>query len=197
MEIKMKFLVKIGLFLSAYIFLFLILTIKNYPILNLWPFLGLIVGYCMIIWALVLIDTKSDGGDYYNVLKVDNRTHESLNYLAPYLVAFLNFDLTKGQDLAVLMLFLFLIFVVYLKSDLIYTNPILALLGVNIFRIEVCEYPNICEETKKSILVLSKDDKIRKGRINGFREIDVNVFLFKDPKRAEKKSKISGFFSKK
>lgn len=192
----MKFLVKIGLFLSAYIFLFLILTIKNYPTLNLWPFLGLIVGYCMIIWALVLIDTKSDDGDYYNVLKVDNRTHESLNYLAPYLVAFLNFDLTKGQDLAVLILFLFLIFVVYLKSDLIYTNPILALLGVNIFRIDVCEYPNICEKTKKSILVLSKDDKIRKGRINGFKEIDVNVFLFKGPKRAGKKSKISRYFLK-
>ncbi|MDP3624843.1 MAG: hypothetical protein Q8R66_13100 [Methanobacteriaceae archaeon] len=70
------------------------------------------------------------------------------------------------------------------------------MLNVNIFRIEVCEYPNVCEETRKSILVLSKDNKIIKGRINGFKEIDDNVFLFKDPKRVEKKSKVSKLFNK-
>ncbi|MBU4547452.1 MAG: hypothetical protein KKH76_01385, partial [Euryarchaeota archaeon] len=104
-------------------------------------------------------------------------THESLNYLAPYLVAFLNFNLTKWQDVTVLLIFLLIIFVVYMTSDLIYTNPLLAFFQCRIYRVKVCKSRGDCEKSQKIILLLSRNDKFELDKEIRLKSIDRGVFL--------------------
>ena len=172
----MRFWAKIALFLSAYFPLFLILTIKNYPGVDLIPILTLIIGISMLVWGLILCDSKKSSGEYYKILKVENKTHESLNYLAPYIVPFLNFDLTKYQDVIVLFIFLLIIFVVYMSSDLIYTNPVLAFVKCKIYRVKVCKSNN-CENSQRTILLLSKNSKFELNKKIRLKSIDKGVFL--------------------
>jgi hypothetical protein len=168
--------IKLGLFLSAYSPLFLILTIKNYPNVDLIPLFLFIVGYSSIVWGLILYDSKKTTKEFYKVLNVENKTHESLNYLAPYLVAFLSFDLTKWQDITVFIIFLVIIFVVYLNSDLLYVNPILMFFKRKIYRVEVCKSQIGCDKTKREILLISKDFKIEEGRKIYASDIDRGVY---------------------
>lgn len=173
----MRFWAKLALFLSAYFPLFLILTIKNHPTVNLIPILLLVNGISLLVWGLILWDTKKSPGEYYKILNVENKTHESLNYLAPYLVAFLNFNLTKWQDVTVLLIFLLIIFVVYMTSDLIYTNPLLAFFQCRIYRVKVCKSRGDCEKSQKIILLLSRNDKFELDKEIRLKSIDRGVFL--------------------
>lgn len=172
----MRFWAKMVLFLSAYFPLFLILTIKNYPNINLVIILLFIMAFSLFVWGLILMDSRKSPGEYYKILNVENKTHESLNYLAPYLVAFLNFDLTKWQDITVLLIFLLIIFVVYMSSDLIYTNPILSFVKCKIYRVKVCK-SNDCESSQKTILLLSKISKFELNEKIRLKSIDKGVFL--------------------
>jgi hypothetical protein len=167
--------IKIGLFLSAYSPLFLILTIKNYPYINLIPFFLIIIGYSMIVWGLILYDSKKSTKEFYKVLNVENKTHESLSYLAPYIVAFLSFDFTKWQDITILFIFLLIIFVAFLNSDLIYINPILMFFKRKIYRVEVCKSQIECEKTKREIILISKESKIEIGSNIHANDIDKGV----------------------
>lgn len=172
----MRFWAKIALFLSAYFPLFLILTIKNYPNINLIIILLFIIAFSLFVWGLILRDSRKNPGEYYKILNVENKTHESLNYLAPYLIAFLNFNLAKWQDVTVLLIFLLIIFVVYLSSDLIYTNPVLAFVKCKIYRVKVCK-SNDCETSQKTILLLSRNGKFKLDEEIRLKSIDKGVFL--------------------
>lgn len=172
----MRYWAKLGLFLSSYFPLFLILTIKNYPDQDLIPYLIVVAIISIIVWVLIILDSRNNPGEDYKILKVENRTHESLNYLAPYLIAFLNFDFSKWQDTTVLVIFFIIIFVVYMTSDLIYTNPLVTFFGYKIYRIKVCKSREGCEETEEIVLMIAKV-KIDKNTEIKLKSIDEGVYL--------------------
>lgn len=172
----MRYWAKLGLFLSSYFPLFLIITIKNYPNYDLIYCLIAVAIISIIVWGLIILDTRNNPGEDYKILNIENRTHESLNYLAPYLIAFLNFDFTKWQDITVLIIFFIIIFVVYMTSDLIYTNPLVTFFGYKIYRIKICKSREGCEQTKEIVLMISKV-KIEKNTEIKLKSIDEGVYL--------------------
>lgn len=172
----MKFWAKIGLFLSSYFPFFLILTIKNFPNFKLEMVFMLITGFSMLVWGFIFRDSREEGeGDQYKILKIENKTHESLSYIAPYLIAFLSFNLNKWQDVTVLVLFLMIIFVVFINSDLLYVNPLLSCFNHQIYRVEVCNPFMPCEATKREILLITRENKLKKGDKISLKEIDDGV----------------------
>jgi len=172
----MKLWVKLGLFLSSYFPMFLILFIKNFYNLYI-TIVFILVSLYSIFWlSLLVYDSKKDKGkETYHVLNYEDKTTQSLNYLAPYIISFLGFNLDKWQDWTVLVIFLALIFAVYVNSNLIYMNPLLSCVSRRIYQVEVCN-PIECESTKNEILLITKKEHIDKNKKIRIKELDWGVF---------------------
>ena len=151
--------VKILLFLVSYIPLFIILLIKNndndvlvYSILIL-VFVPLVLIYFMYK------SVKNISGDYVKIDKIENVNRISLEYFVAYIIPFLDFKLNEIPDaLSLIILLLFMCFI-YVKSDLLYLNPILNILGFNVFKI-ISEKRELMIITKKNIGELKDSEEI-------------------------------------
>lgn len=174
---KMRFWVKVGLFISSYFPLFLILAVKNWFNCYMTSIL-IIVGIYSLVWVGVISISKKGTVDSYKVLKVENETQKSLNYLIPYIISFIGFDLNKWQDWGALTILLAILFVVYLNSDLLYVNPMLLFFKYKIYKIEVCKPIIGCEDTRSEILIITnRKNYIRRDERITVKDIDRGIVL--------------------
>lgn len=171
----MRLLVKLGLFLSAYLPLFLILAIKTWFDVTAIVILLAVVLYSFV-WFVMIWVRQKETTDSYNVVGVENKSKEALTYLVPYIIAFISFDMTKWQDLTALFVLMLLLFAVYVNSDLLYINPLLALFSYQVYQVEVKKIAAGCDEKKWDITVLSSE-KIHVGDNIKVRDLSDNVFL--------------------
>ena len=171
---NMKLFVKIGLFLSSYFPLFLILALRDW--FNLWAWiLVIVVGiFCIFIWLLLFRVSKSRTSEKYKIINSENRVRDSLNYLVPYIIAFMNFDLNRWQDSTALALLLYILFVVYVNSNLLYVNPLLSIFKYKIYYAEVTK-PYISD--REEIVIITTREHIRKDTMIDVKEINKDVFL--------------------
>lgn len=70
----------------------------------------------------------------FTVTKIEGINYEHLTFLATYVVPLISFDFQNGQQMVVLVLLLMSMGAIYIKTDLFYANPSLALLGFHIYR---------------------------------------------------------------
>ncbi len=173
----MRLWVKVGLFLSSYLPLFLILVIKNWFNIYMTILIAIISLICLLIWISIIKISKKGTAEAYKVLKSEDKTKESLNYLIPYIISFIGFDLNKWQDWGALIILLTILFVVYLNSDLLYINPILSFFRYKIFSVEVYKPVIGSEGTKFEILLLTKKNRIKRDEELIVKDIDEGIFL--------------------
>src|SRR5690606_39860333 len=95
-----------------------------------------ILGLCYCLFAYTRFDFELKGANEipFEVRKVENINYEHLTFLATYVVPLISFDFGSGRQMIVLGLLLVVLGVIYLKTDLFYANPSLALLGFHIYR---------------------------------------------------------------
>lgn len=106
------------------------LVMKNpLPIVSV---LGLL--YCLISYIRFDFDLKGSNEIPFEVKKLENINYEHLTFLATYVVPLISFDFGSGRQMIVLALLLVVMGVIYIKTDLFYANPSLALLGFHIYR---------------------------------------------------------------
>jgi hypothetical protein len=63
------------------------------------------------------------------------RDGDALAYIATYLVPFAAFALSTERERIALLIFFFMIAVIYIRSELFYVNPLLALAGYRLFQV--------------------------------------------------------------
>lgn len=105
---------------------------------NIIPILSIIfilLGFFFLLQFKYKISGTKLGG--LRVKKIENRNYEHLTFLSTYIIPLIAFDLTKIKYVIVLFLLLFAIGCMYVKTNLFYTNPTLALLGYKIFKANV------------------------------------------------------------
>ncbi len=172
----MKLKIKFVLFLSSYFPLFLILMLKNWP--NLWIILIVtVIGIlCLVAWMMVFWAAKRRTNEKYIVLKSENRTKDSLNYLIPYIISFIGIDLSKWPDVLGLLILFIILFVVYINSNLIYINPMLSIFKYKIYYAEVMK-PYMSDSSKEEIVILTKNRYIKNNKRIKLKEIENNVFM--------------------
>lgn len=171
----MQLWVKLGLFLSSYLPLFLILAIKNWYNLALNIVLLFVIGYSLIWFIIIRLVNKSTT-ESYTVVKVESKTKDALSYLIPYIISFIAFDIDKMQDIISLIILLLILFVVSINSEIIYVNPILYFIKYDIYDIEACKPYIDCEKSIIKIVLIAKS-KIKKGSTIDVRNVDGNVML--------------------
>lgn len=157
--------VKWVLFGSSYTPFFLILLLRDIswkeglPRFGLPFFDGFLIAVILLSNGILLLHMWKSSGIKSNlnrqVEQVTSRTGESLNYIATYIIPFLNFETTK--DLLPLLILMIVIGILYVSSDLFYTNPMLAMFGYRIYEVAL-------KEAEDPILLISRW-RPRAGRV--------------------------------
>lgn len=71
----------------------------------------------------------------FKVDSVESINYEHLTFLATYVIPLITFDFEKTQYIIVLGMLLVVMGIIYIKTDLFYANPSLALLGFHIYKV--------------------------------------------------------------
>jgi hypothetical protein len=134
---------------------------------------GMLYG-CYSYWRFKnrVIDSSKQGP--WQIMTIENMSFENLGFLATYIVPLLcfdlDFDLDKARNTLMLLLVLILIGAVYIKANLYYTNPSLALMNFRVYRITYQDQSMI-----KSAIVLSREKLLISDRVFA-KHIDENVY---------------------
>ena len=104
------------------------------------------------------------------ITDIDNINFEHLTFLATYIIPLIDFDLNSLRYLIDISFLLILIGIIFIKTNLYYANPTLALFGFHIYRATTLD--------KKNIIFISKN-KLVKGLQVFHKNLGSNVYFVK------------------
>lgn len=166
--------VNVLLFLNSYTPLWLIIFIRIIlqNKVNSHQILGGIVLLSFLALSLpILLKLGKDFGStrFLNIETKEDISYAYMGYIVSYIVPFAQQDYTKLESFAPMLIIIFIIMVFYIRSSLIYINPMLNLIGFNLFKI-------VDEHQNQYILLSKKADILRNIRINAV-EFSENVLV--------------------
>lgn len=169
---KPKLITAVLLFISAYAPLFVILAVKDFDFscslrfkhsTPIYILLGLTVTSLVLLFYAVASIKR--GNMPVVVKSVKSRSVDLINYTIPYIVSFFGFDLSKIEDVVSLTIFLLLMLLMTIKSKSVFMNPILLLVGYNLYDVEY-EF----DGKPNTAIVISKHD-IKNGDVYYIRSL--------------------------
>lgn len=102
---------------------------------NVVPMISIVLlCYCIYAYKRFEFDLRGATDIPFEIKKIEGINYEHLTFLATYVVPLISFDFGSGRQMVVLALLLIVMGVIYIKTDLFYANPSLALLGFHICR---------------------------------------------------------------
>lgn len=170
--------VKISLFLSSYIPLWLAMAVKighvTIPVESFHvPILSLIFLSLSIMSATVLILVFKVSKDKEPTFKTINsyKGREDLltSYLVPYIFPFIGLNYGEVSSWVIFGIFFVILAAIQIPSNHLYVNPILSLFGYRLYELEG-------DEMEKSILVAARKKDISDGQLKVV-ELGSSVYL--------------------
>jgi hypothetical protein len=102
---------------------------------NIFPTIILVfLIYAVFAYFRFDFDLKGATDIPFQVTKVESINYEHLTFLATYVIPLISFNFSSDRQLIVFVMLLIVMCVIYIKTDLFYANPSLALLGFQIYR---------------------------------------------------------------
>ena len=134
----LRILIEIFIFVSGYSPLFILFVIKNFYNSNYFSCLNFVFLFSSIFPLIILfyLLTKIKVEFQINVTDVSYKSFDLLNYTLPYLVAFMNIDINKPVELTVFLFFLMILCFLSIKTQIVFINPILAVLGYRLYDVK-------------------------------------------------------------
>lgn len=143
-------LIKIEIYFLSLSLLFFLLLFKTFcfpfDICNGWTFKGfdcsLIVSLicivclvvCWIVWKRFDKSVSNNGGDIQvKVSAIKNKNYEYLTFLTTYIIPMICFNTSDIRDCIVMAILLIVLGALFVKTNVYYLNPTLALLKFNIY----------------------------------------------------------------
>lgn len=102
------------------------------------------------------------------IISISNINYEHLVFFVTYLIPFIAFDLKTIRSCVVVILLILIICIIFVKTNLFYANPTLAIFGFHIYRLDTLE--------KKDIIVITLN-KLKKGDQIYNKKIAENIFF--------------------
>lgn len=90
--------------------------------------------YCVFAYKRFSFDLAGATDIPFEIKKIQGINYEHLTFLATYVVPLISFDFGSIRQMIVLALLLIVMGIIYIKTDLFYANPSLALLGFHIYQ---------------------------------------------------------------
>ena len=129
------------IFLSAYAPLALLFAIRDFSTDTkgfdhpTFVYVSLSVGFLSV--ALLFKTMSFLAGQFLvKVNRISLRSSDLVNYSIPYLISFFSVDFGELQDVLALLLFMTLLFLLTLKTQSIFINPVLAFRGWGLYEVE-------------------------------------------------------------
>jgi len=130
--------------------------------------------YCCYAYLKFDFDLKGATDIPFEIKKIEGINYEHLTFLATYVVPLISFDFGSGRQMIVLTLLLIVMGVIYVKTDLFYANPSLALLGFHIYRADG-DFKN---GGREGIILICRG-KLTKGQKVSYIKLDDRIYYAK------------------
>lgn len=130
--------------------------------------------YCFYAYKKFDFDLKGATDIPFEIKKVEGVNYEHLTFLATYVVPLISFDFESGRHMIVLGLLLIVMGAIYIKTDLFYANPSLALLGFHIYRAD----GNFKTGDRSGIILISRG-RIETGQKVSYIKLDERIYYVK------------------
>lgn len=100
----------------------------------------------LLCCLIVNVVNRLEGENLIEVLQIRNKSSEIVNYTVPFMVSFFNFNIGNFKDLLSLAIFMLLLFLLSIRTQSIFVNPVLALVGYGLYEIDYEEngVPKTC-----------------------------------------------------
>ncbi len=109
----------------------------------------------------------------YEISSIKNENYEYLTFLTTYIIPLICIDLEKVRYVIVLAILLIIIGFIFIRMDLYYGNPTLALMGYRIYRAEIQGI-----DLPEGVVIISKDKLFSNSSIKWI-PISKNVWVAK------------------
>ena len=117
---------------------------------------------------------KSSTNMPFSIDKIENINYEHLTFLTTYIVPLVCFNFIEVRYQVVLLILLIVICIIYIKTDLFYANPTLALLGFKIFKVD----GNFEDGLREGIIIISIDNLTKQKRCD-YIKLDDRIYYAK------------------
>lgn len=84
------------------------------------------------------------------IIEIENENYEVLTFISTYIIPFICFNFENTRYKIIFFVLLFIIGIVFIKMDLYLANPVLAIFGYRLYRIDT--------DIKKGISIIAKDN---------------------------------------
>lgn len=133
--------------------------------------------YCCLAYVLFRHQLNGATELPFEVTQIESVEYEHLTFLATYVVPLISFDFGSGRQLIVLGLLLIAMGAIYVKTDLFYANPSLALLGFRIYRVD----GHFKTGNRHGIIVICRS-KLTLGQKASYIKLDEKIYFAKGAK---------------
>lgn len=128
-----------------------------------------------------LRDAERQTGSIFNIKECQNQAAKPLNYLIPYILALVGLSLGSIQDLIVLIVLLVWLFIVYSKSDVLFSevlffNPMFYLSGYQMYQVKAYS-PGVNENQASGALLISRKKLAALPTPISVKELDTGVIM--------------------
>lgn len=155
--------VRIVLFLSSYAPLLALFGVRLRGSLpELLTLESVAVISVVLLWAVVRVQ-RSYSDTRITIAAWDTKDADTLAYIATYLIPLLSLNLASFDDVLSLAVFGVVLCIVYCNSSLIYTNPMLSLMGYHLFEVSEQNGPTWTVLVKRTNLNIDHLDTARVG----------------------------------
>lgn len=134
--------------------------------------------YCYFAYKKFEFDLRGATDIPFEVKKIESINYEHLTFLATYIIPLISFDFESTRQMIVLGSLLVVMGVIYIKTDLFYANPSLALLGFHIYKVDG-DFKN---GNRDDIVVISRE-KIILGQKISYIKLDDRIYYAKGAKK--------------
>lgn len=166
-----SFPVRCLLFISSYFPITLIFCFILFDKQRIWALGVLLVGIMSLLGlALYLgVITRKKTIFHEKVTGFQRRDGDIMSYIASYLIPFISVTLDGWQQIASIGVFLLVLLVLYVTSNMIYINPVLNFIGYHLYEVTL-------ENSELSHYLITRHIVVR-GRTIGVVRIGENAFL--------------------
>ena len=133
--------------------------------------------YCAFAYKRFDFDLKGATEIPFEIRKIESINYEHLTFLATYVVPLISFDFGSSRQMIVLALLLIVMGIIYIKTDLFYANPSLALLGFHIYRAD----GNFKIGDRDGIVLISRE-RLSVGQKVSYIKLDERIYYAKGVK---------------
>lgn len=134
--------------------------------------LGIVVGYYSYYDFKYVL--KGATNIPFTINKIENINYEHLTFLTTYIIPLVCFKFVEIRYQIVLVILLIVICAIYVKTDLFYANPTLALLGFKIYKID----GKFEDGVREGLILISKESLSKEQRCD-YLKLDERIYYVK------------------